>query len=640
MAASMADGLGQIGTSPHLGQSLARAERLAREQGHPTVGIEHLLFALTEDPDAGSVLQASNVDLERLRMDVSGHLARMTEAMAQPASGPPKPDAELVRILHVAGSAARQSPRNQIDGAIILAAVIGDGKSSAAGLLKAHGLTFEEAIRVLQQSFVKPVAALAPPSAGPGPRAENAKSNIPDPSTAVGLEPTKPAVIAVPIIAPSVRAPELVSPAGRGDVGIENSADVRAAGFMPAASRVVEPTVRPMPAATVTVDPLLQSVRSRLTDDKRGDVQAATGNGTLRPSAPVEPAVAWPQSSGPRLPAGVEGHGSGVQRPSAPPPIPVGDPPPTLQGAQSLPRPPAFPSQIEGFGAARAEGAPNETWSAPSVAAGPGVKPDAQAMAGLGVQSTVLQPPMPRAEVPPAAHMRQPAVPLNRPPLPFPQRAPSQSGPTRVATAAPPVPESDDDLGGYRGNLLPARLPPASLALPAVDLSRYLAGLMADLTVGRALLVELRVPRVDLVLPAQPLAPAGGLQHAVSMRMRSMDGRSTVEGDTPELMWLSGATPSPFDDLLIWRWRVTPRLKGRGRLQLHATIRSLVPDGSVVDWSIPDCVVEVRMHADWRKGLARAAWLLLAGAFGYGFATLGHGALSGVAGVLWRGAGF
>ncbi len=78
MAASIADGLGQIGTSPHLGQSLARAERLARDQAHPTVTIEHLLFALTEDPDAGLVLQASNVDLERLRTDVSGHLGRVT----------------------------------------------------------------------------------------------------------------------------------------------------------------------------------------------------------------------------------------------------------------------------------------------------------------------------------------------------------------------------------------------------------------------------------------------------------------------------------------------------------------------------------------------------------------------------------
>ena len=43
--------------------------------------LEHLLLALTEDPDAAAVLQASNVDLLRLGTDVSGYLGRLLEDM-------------------------------------------------------------------------------------------------------------------------------------------------------------------------------------------------------------------------------------------------------------------------------------------------------------------------------------------------------------------------------------------------------------------------------------------------------------------------------------------------------------------------------------------------------------------------------
>ena len=83
-------------------------------------------------------------------------------------------------MLQAAASAAQQSRRKQIDGAIVLAAIVGDGKSPAAGLLKALGMTFEEAIRALQRANtkarLKPLAKAASVSGeapasrgGPGP---------------------------------------------------------------------------------------------------------------------------------------------------------------------------------------------------------------------------------------------------------------------------------------------------------------------------------------------------------------------------------------------------------------------------------------------------------------------------------------
>src|SRR5262245_26446589 len=169
MPHSIADDFKSIPMSPNLGESLERAHRFAREQTHRTVALEHLLLALTEDPEAALILQAANVDLGRLRADVSGYLGRLLEDMRAEPGAEPKPDPELLRVLQAAASAAQQSKRKQIDGAIVLAAVVGDGKSPAAGTLKAHGMTFEEAIRALQRANtrarLKPLAK--PSSASP-----------------------------------------------------------------------------------------------------------------------------------------------------------------------------------------------------------------------------------------------------------------------------------------------------------------------------------------------------------------------------------------------------------------------------------------------------------------------------------------
>ena len=155
MPQPFADAFKSIPMSSTLGESLERAHGFAREQGHRAVTLEHLLLAFTEDADASAVLQASSVDLVRLGTDVSGYLGRLLEDMRAENGAEPATDPELLRVLHAAVQAAQQSRRRQIDGAIVLAAVVGDGKSPAAGLLKSHGLTFEEVIRALQKTNAK-----------------------------------------------------------------------------------------------------------------------------------------------------------------------------------------------------------------------------------------------------------------------------------------------------------------------------------------------------------------------------------------------------------------------------------------------------------------------------------------------------
>ena len=53
--------------STSLEQSIHAALALANEHHHELATLEHLLLALTEEPDAVKVMRACNVDLDELR---------------------------------------------------------------------------------------------------------------------------------------------------------------------------------------------------------------------------------------------------------------------------------------------------------------------------------------------------------------------------------------------------------------------------------------------------------------------------------------------------------------------------------------------------------------------------------------------
>lgn len=142
----------RVPKSAELTRTLERAFLYAEEQGHGEVLLDHLLLALTEDRDAAAVIVASGVDVERLRNDVAGFVSRLSRG----APEPPHASEELLGVIDAASAAASQSRRRQIDGAVLLSALIGEGKSPAAELLRAHGLTFEAAIETLRRRTPQP----------------------------------------------------------------------------------------------------------------------------------------------------------------------------------------------------------------------------------------------------------------------------------------------------------------------------------------------------------------------------------------------------------------------------------------------------------------------------------------------------
>ena len=163
MTQPFADALTWVPKSRALGATLAQANDLARARGQGTVTLEHLLQSLIEDPDAAPVLEACQLDLQQLGQDIADHLKTLPASdQAMPAADP-----ALLRILEYAVAAAQQSKRREVNGAIVLAAIVGEGKSTAAELLQKRGLTFQDTVRALQRTGAPRTPAGAPAATPP-----------------------------------------------------------------------------------------------------------------------------------------------------------------------------------------------------------------------------------------------------------------------------------------------------------------------------------------------------------------------------------------------------------------------------------------------------------------------------------------
>jgi hypothetical protein len=74
------------------------------------------------------------------------------------------------------------------------------------------------------------------------------------------------------------------------------------------------------------------------------------------------------------------------------------------------------------------------------------------------------------------------------------------------------------------------------------------------------------------------------------------------------------------DDFASWRWHVTPREKGKKRLQLIISARTVGADGLAAETALPDQVVTVRVRTNYGKTVSH--WM------GWGVAALIGGLLA------------
>jgi ATP-dependent Clp protease ATP-binding subunit ClpA len=152
--------------SEHLIRSLRRALSIAAEQHHGAATPEHLLLALTDDPDAAPVMQACDVDLDELRLTVSSALSKQATAADGAAPGP---DAGFQAILQRAVVHRQSTGKNrEINGAHVLAVILVSVPAEpAADFLRDQGMTRFEALSYISHGLRKGEAIPARDGGGP-----------------------------------------------------------------------------------------------------------------------------------------------------------------------------------------------------------------------------------------------------------------------------------------------------------------------------------------------------------------------------------------------------------------------------------------------------------------------------------------
>ncbi len=577
MPQPFAEPLKSIPMSSTLGESLERAHGFAREQGHRTVTLEHLLLAFTEDADASAVLQASSVDLLRLGTDVSGYLGRLLEDMRAENGAEPTTDPELLRVLHAAVQAAQQSRRRQIDGAIVLAAVVGDGKSPAAGLLKAHGLTFEEVIRALQKTNAKANAQarskqFATPAPAPAPR-------VPTPNENGALTLSPQSGVSEPANGPhgAGQSVEDILAAARARIQQRTTSIV---GKSAEAAQAPPPPADPAPSQIsagpdIAPEPALPPPpeADELYDETRASPPVPPAPAPTLPSAPLPSASrqlpSWtpPASTAPGPPQSARLPQTPPQRPTAPPQRP-------LQQGDGPPRPP-LPNRI-----------------------GPGSGTPLQP----GLPNRPLRTPWPDGTEPIAS-----------------TRQPMTNGELLEAPAAT-TRRTGQRTGGQAGHgplveTIPRRMRVGAPTAAQVRISRdRIDGLILLLMKGRGMAHR----------------PETSITRALSVRLRAPDGGFWIEAASPETQWIETASGHHQDEQIAWRWTVTPQRRGRGRLILAVAARAVGHDGLAAETAPPDRVIEVavtggrlRRLAGWIGFLAALLLGAMLGRFGSEFWALG-----------------
>src|SRR5918992_6288588 len=141
--------------SPNLEQTLHRALAYASERRHEYATLEHLLLALTEDPDAMSVLRACDIKLDRLRAEIVDYLDNELSSLISRQFGDSKPTAGFQRVLQRAAIHVQSSGREEVTGANVLVAMFSERESHAVYFLQEQDMSRLDAVNYISHGIAK-----------------------------------------------------------------------------------------------------------------------------------------------------------------------------------------------------------------------------------------------------------------------------------------------------------------------------------------------------------------------------------------------------------------------------------------------------------------------------------------------------
>ncbi|WP_102226151.1 ATP-dependent Clp protease ATP-binding subunit ClpA [Acidimangrovimonas sediminis] len=164
--------------STTLEQAIHGALALANARRHELATLEHLLLALTDEPDAAKVMRACSVDLEVLRKSLNDFIDEELSTLVTDVEGSEAvPTAAFQRVIQRAAIHVQSSGRSEVTGANVLVAIFAERESNAAYFLQEQDMTRYDAVNFIAHGVAKdPSFGEARPITGAEPAEEAQKS--------------------------------------------------------------------------------------------------------------------------------------------------------------------------------------------------------------------------------------------------------------------------------------------------------------------------------------------------------------------------------------------------------------------------------------------------------------------------------
>src|SRR5688500_9425615 len=165
---------GSVPFAPETLETIQRAIRLATDLRHDTVGLEHLLIAIADEPQARRILAACGADVQALRQQLQEVLAGAFTPVPSTTSVEPEPTLGFDRVIQQAMVHAAVSSAKHVDSGSLLVFILQEEESHAAYFLRSQGVERLTLLRIISHGpkgdpAAAPVGgeAAAPPSTDP-----------------------------------------------------------------------------------------------------------------------------------------------------------------------------------------------------------------------------------------------------------------------------------------------------------------------------------------------------------------------------------------------------------------------------------------------------------------------------------------
>ena len=132
-----------------LEQNLNIAFKIAQEQKHEFVTVEHLLLALLDNSDAKDLLNSNKVSIEQLKVDLEEFVGSTTPKISNDSEIDIQPTLGFQRVIQRAVFHVQSSGKDEVRGSNVLVAIFSEKESQSVFLLEQAGLTRLDAVSYL-----------------------------------------------------------------------------------------------------------------------------------------------------------------------------------------------------------------------------------------------------------------------------------------------------------------------------------------------------------------------------------------------------------------------------------------------------------------------------------------------------------